>query len=183
MGQAITDGKGRGFQAEVNEEQELVVRSIVESELEHASIEGNAYIWYSGSTQNLAADDTFLFIRNDGDTPLVLDRLVIMGSNVICTWAIRLGNATTTPAGGSVVTGLSLNQRFSGEAADVTARTGETAVADASLAEEVITAVTTTHHHTLNGYILEKGQFIQINQVTESTSGSCTIVGHFENPS
>ncbi len=36
----IEDGKGKGFQAEVNAEQQLVVRAINESELEHASVEG-----------------------------------------------------------------------------------------------------------------------------------------------
>ena len=172
-----------GSVADVTDENQLVVRAIIEEEIEHASTEGAAYIWYSGAAQDLAAGDTFLFIRNDGDTPLILDRLVLLGSNVICTWSIHIANATTTPAGGSVVTGVNMNNRFSGTAADVTARTGETAVADGTLAEQIITAVTTTERHSLLGYILEKGQYIQINQDTESSSGSTTIVGHFENPS
>jgi len=45
----LEDGKGRGHLAEVNDEQELVVRAINESEIEHASILGNAYSWDSTS--------------------------------------------------------------------------------------------------------------------------------------
>ena len=184
MSQAVKDGTGHGFEAEVNAENELVVRAITEAEIEHASGRlGTAYSWYSGSTQDLGAGATFLFVRNDGDVPLIMDRLTILGSNVICTWAILLGNAIPGPAGGTVVTPTNMNNARAGKLASSTSRTGETAVADGTLSEEVITAITVTHHHTLEGYILEKGQYMQINQVTESDAGSVGIVGHFENPS
>lgn len=177
----IADGKGRGFLAEVNPENELVARSIVETELEHASASGQAYSWDS-TELNIDAGDTMLYVRNDGDVPLVCDRLLIVGSNVICTWDIALGTVSTTPAG-TTVTGVNLNTRFSGDLADATAFSDETAVADASVAFRVKTPVSNVVSLNLDGLIITKNHFIQINQETESTSGSVILVAHFENPS
>ncbi len=178
----ISDGKGRGHLAEVNDEQELVTRAIGESELEHASINGNAYCWFSAA-QDIDATDTMLFLKNIGDTPLIMDRLNLIGSNVLCTWTIHIGADTTTPSGGSVVTGVNINELFASTTADAISRTDEEAVADGTIVEQVITQATTMHHHDLEGIILGKNQYIQINQETESTSGSAAIYAHFENPS
>ncbi len=178
----IEDGKGRGFKAEVNDEQELVTRAIGESELEHSSVLGNAFCWFSGA-QDIDATDTMMFVKNTGDIPLILDRLNLIGSNVVCTWSIHIGADTTTPAGGSVITGTNINESFSSKLADAVARTDETAVADGTLVEQVVTPIATMHHHDLEGIILGKNHYIQINQETESTAGSVAIYGHFETPS
>lgn len=178
----IKDGKGRGFEAEVNAEQELVVRSIVEPELEHASAQGNAFIWTSG-TQNIDATDTMLFIKNTGDIPLILDRMLVIGSNVACTWTIHTGAEVTTPAGGSVVTPVNMNRIFASTQADAIARTDETAVADGDIITTFHTAATVQAAPIdLNGLILGKGHYIQINQETTSTSGTVTIIAYFEEP-
>lgn len=183
MSQTIRDGKGRGFEAEVNKEQELVVRAITEREIEHASASGNAYIWTSGD-QNIDATDTMLFIKNTGDIPLILDNLAVIGSNVACTWTIHTGADVTTPAGGSVVTAINLNRSFASKAADAVARTDETAVADGDIISTFHTAATVQASPIdLTGLILGKGHYIQINQETTSTSGTVTIIGHFEDPS
>lgn len=179
----LDDGKGRGFKAEVNEEQELVVRAITEAEIEHASATlGAAFSWDS-TELNIDTGDTMLFVRNDGDTPLILDRATIVGSNVICTWTILIGSATTTPAGGAVVAGVNLNETFNTKAADATARSDETAVADGSIVDRVKTPVSNILQHDLTGIILGKGHYVQFNQITESTSGSVVLFGHFELPS
>ena len=179
----IEDGKGRAFKAEVNTEQELVVRAITEEEIEHASaILGSAYSWDS-TEKDIDTGDTMLFVKNTGDVPLVLDRALINGSNVICTWTFLLGSATTTPAGGAVVTGVNLNQTFSTQLADAVARSDETAVADGSIIGRVKTPVTNTLEVNLHGVILGKNHYIQFNQITESTSGSVVLLGHFELPS
>lgn len=177
----IEDGRGRGFKAEVNPENELVVRAITEPELEHASASGDAYSWDS-TELNLSAGETFLYVRNDGDTPLILDRIDFNGSNVICFWDIGIGTATTAPAG-TVVTGINLNTIFSTKAADATAFSDETAVADAPIVTRVKTGVDQHHQHILTGIILGKNHYIQINQETTSDSGSVILFGHFEDPS
>lgn len=181
-GFAILDGKGKNGAAEVNAEQELVVRAITEPEIEHASADGNAYCWYA-PLRDIDATDTFLFIRNDGDIPLILDRMQVTGSDVVCTWTIHIGADTTTPTGGAEIVGTNINETFSTKAAEATARTDETAVADGTTVEQFITPVKTMYNHDLLGIILGKGHYIQINQETESDSGAVAIYGHFENPS
>ena len=179
----IEDGKGRGYKAEVNEEQELVVRAITEEEIEHASaLLGSAFSWDS-TEKDIGTGDTMLFVKNTGDVPLILDRATINGSNVVCTWTILIGSATTTPAGGTVVAGVNLNQTFSAKGADAVARSDETAVADGSIIDRVKTPIGNSVQHDLHGIILGKGHYVQFNQITESTSGSVVLFGHFELPS
>lgn len=184
MSQAIKDGKGRGFEAEVNSEQELVTRAIAEPELEHASSRGEAYIWHSAA-QDIDSTDTMLFIKNTGSTPLILDRMDVIGSNVACTWTIHLGSDTTTPASvPSVIVAVNLNRIFSSKIPEAEARTDETAVADGDIVRTFHTAATVQAPTIdLTGFILGQGHYIQINQETESTSGSVAIIGHFEDPS
>ncbi len=165
--------------AEVNDEGELIVRSVVESELEHASINGTAYVWQA-VTADVGAGDTLLFIKNLGDTPLILDRANFLGGNVASLYNILLGKATTVPDAINI-TGRNLNQRF-GDDADVHAVADEDTVADGTLMESIHVPVTVMLEWNLDGYILEKGVYIQINQVTESTAGGTAIIGHFENP-
>lgn len=181
MASPISDGKGRGYLAEVNVEQELVCRAVTEPEIEHSSSLGRAYAWDS-TELDIDIGDTMLFVQNTSDTPLVLDSLIINGSNVICTWDVGIGTATTT-ATGTTVTGVNLNTGFEGLAAEANAFSDETAVADASVIVRIKTGVSGHHVHSLTGAILRKNHYIQINQETESTSGSAILVGHYENPS
>jgi hypothetical protein len=178
----LEDGKGRGYIAEVNVENELVARSITESELEHASgVLGTAYS-FDSTELDIDAGDTMLFIKNIGDTPMILDRLILNGSNVICTWDIGIGTATTTPAG-TTVTPVNLHPLFNGNACDCVAISDETAVADASVVMRAKTPVSNTVVLSLDGIILSKNSYIQINQETESTSGSAILIAHIEDPS
>lgn len=160
----------------VTEDGELIVRAITESEIEHASGEGKAFSWDSGEL-DIDAGDTMLFVQRTGDVPLIIDRVEISGSNVICTWEINVGTASTT-ATGTGVSAVSLNTSFTAEA-DATAFSDETAVADGNTVARVKTAV--SGHETVDmvGVILGKNHYIQINQETESTSGSVIVHGHF----
>ena len=57
----VIEGGQSGRKAEVNEENELVVRAIIETELEHASGRlGTAYSWVSTDT-DIAVGETRLF--------------------------------------------------------------------------------------------------------------------------
>ena len=172
-------GGASGKPADVNEENELLVRAITETELEHSSAKnGQAYSWVSLDS-DIDAGDTRLFIKNNNSTPLVLDRITILPSNVACDWSINIGKETTTPTGVSL-TGVNLSQ--SGNIAEATAYDDETAVADGSPIDWVHSETTATIQHNLDGVILRKGHYLQINQETESTSGRVVVIGHFENP-
>jgi hypothetical protein len=175
----IKDGNS-GKTAEVNDENELVTRAITESELEHASGRlGTAFSWTSNNG-DIDVGDTLLFIKNTGTVPLILDRLDINPANVLATYSIRLGKATTTPAG-NVITAVNLSQ--SGETSTALAYDDETAVADGSVILNVTAPTAVDTSRTLDGYILKQGHYIQINQDVECTSGRVTVIGHFENPS
>lgn len=175
-------GGNTGNEANVNAEKELEVRSINESELEHASAKnGLGYSWDSGE-RDIDAGDTMLFVKNTSNTPLILDRAYVNGSNVICTWEVYIGAATTTPSGTSV-TGVNINEIFASQIAEADAYYDETAVADGSIVTRVKTAISETKEVCLDGVILGKNHYIQFNQETESTSGSIVLVGHYANPS
>lgn len=171
---------GKGM--DVNSEGQGVVRAITEVEIEHASgVLGTAFSWDSGE-RDIDAGDTMLFVKNTGDVPLILDRMTVNGSNVICTWEIYIGALTTTPSG-TGVTPTNLNEVFATKAAESTSFYDETAVANGSLVERIKTAVSEAKQWDMHGIILGKNHYIQINQLTESTSGSIVLLGHFEAPS
>ena len=180
----IDDGKGRGFKMEVNSENQGVVRSISETELEHSSISGEAYSWTTGAS-NVDVDDTFIFLKNTGSTSLILDRLIISGdtSATATRFDIGIGSATTTPAGGVVITGVNINETFSSKASDTISRSDETAVADAIVVMTIGALTSSQIVVDLTGIILGKNHYIQVNCETEPTLNAATIIGHFENPS
>lgn len=163
--------------ADVDDDNKALTRAVTESELQAASKKGDAYSWYA-ATVDIDAGDTFLFVKNTGNRVLVLDRLLLSGSNVICNWFIHLGSATTTPTG-TAVTGRALNRAYSDDTESV-AFNDETAVADGDLVKDVWTPVTNTVKVDMDGFRLPSGHYIQINQETESTSGSVTLIGHYE---
>ena len=168
-----------GKPADVNDENELIVRAITESELEHASAKnGSAFSWVSADG-DIAAGETRLFIKNTGNTTLVLDRITVLPSNVACDWSINIGKTTTTPAG-TEIAGVNISQN--GKVAEALAYDDETAVADGLPIDYIHSETTGTIQHSLDGIVLQKGHYIQVNQETESTSGRVVIIGHFENP-
>ncbi len=176
----IEDGKGRGYRAEVNVENELVVRAITSREIEHSSgTTGTAFSWYTGIL-NLTAADTFLYVRNDNSNfPLIVDKIIFNGSNVICNWQVAIGASITTPTG-TVVTAVNLNEEFSSKSAEATAFSNETAVAQGSILFDIWTPITNTVILETDGILLGKNNYIQVDQVTSSTSGSISMFGHFE---
>ena len=177
----IEDGRGSGKKAEVNDENELVTRSIVEQEIEHASSLGKAFTWDS-TERDIDAGDTMLFVQNLSDTPLILDASIFNGSNVVCTWTVHIGSESTTPTG-TLITGINSNRKFRSESADAIAYSDETAVSNGDIVGRVKTPIDNTVPLDLTGIILGRNHYVQFTQVTESTSGSVTLRAHFANPS
>jgi hypothetical protein len=158
---------------------ELEVRAIQESLLEHASARGASYCWLSADT-SIDAGDTRLFIKNTSDKFLVMSRAIFTSSNVACKWSIGVGGATTTPTG-TEVTAVNMNQQFSNNTEDYLAFDDETAVATVTPMFRVATPVALDSREIpLDGIILGKNQYIQINQDTASTSGGVAVFAHFE---
>lgn len=156
---------------------ELEVRAIIESELEHASARGDAYAWRSENS-DIDAGDTRLFIKNTSDKFLVFSYAIFTPANVVCTYDIGIGAETTTPAGTSV-SASNLNGTINVNESYI-AYDDETAVADATAIVSFAVPTTDSRRIELDGYILGKNQYLQINQETESTSGRVTVFGHFE---
>ena len=156
---------------------ELEVRAIVETELEHASSKGDAYAWRSANT-DIDAGDTRLFIKNTSDKYLILSYAIFTPANVVCTYDIGIGSDTTT-ATGTAVTATNLNGTIT-VTESYQAYDDETAVADATPIVSVTVSTTESYRLELDGYIIGKNQYLQINQETESTSGRVTVFGHFE---
>lgn len=175
----IEDGTGGGKKAAVNSDHELVTRAVTESLIQHASIErGDAYAWDS-TELNIDAGDTMLFVKNTGTSVLVIDRVVFSGSDVVCTWTMRMGNGTPDPTGTEVIP-TNLNQTFSNKPAMAVAFSDETALADGLVIGRVKTGIDGHHDHDATGTVLGQDHWIQVNQDTESIRGSVIIKGHFE---
>jgi hypothetical protein len=168
---------GNETQILATQDGELEVRAIIETELEHAAANGRAYAWRS-SNSDIDAGDTRLFIKNTSDKFLIFSYAVFTPANVVCTYDIGIGNETTTPTG-TVVTATNLNGLIA-VSESYLAYDDETAVADATPILSVTTNTTESLKMELDGYILGKNQYLQINQETESTSGRVTVFGHFE---
>jgi len=169
-----------GVGAAVNDEGEQIIKAVVEPESEHASLTGNTYVWHAPH-RDIDATDTQLYVRNDSEIPLHMDRALIVGSVASFTeWTIHIGESSATPAGGVVITGVPMNETFSSKAADATARTDETAEADGSIIG--FTNILASEHddYNLTGTILGKNHFIQINIEDETVDGAVSLYGHYE---
>jgi len=153
-------------------------RAVTQLEMEHSSARGLAFVWTS-TDSDIDAGDTRLFIKNTGDKFLKLSYALFTSSNVACKWVVGIGSETTTPTG-TVVTARNLNQNFTTTEESYLAFDDETAVADANVLFRVATPVALdTRIIPLTGFVLGKNHYIQINQSTESTSGSVAIFGSF----
>lgn len=177
---ASIKGKYNGIDRDIEatEDGELIVRAISESEAEHASSKGNLYSWVSANT-DIDAGDTILFVKNTSDKFLIVSHLEVDIANVICTYNVGIGTETTT-ATGTVITAVNWNSKFAGTTESYLAYHDETAVADATIMYTLTCPITNSIERRLDGIILGKNHYIQINQETESTSGRVALVGHFE---
>ncbi len=152
---------------------DLIVRAIVEDEIEHASATGNAFIFYVAEAA-IDTTDTVLFVKNDDPAILVLDRCTLNSDAAeIMSWFIAVGTASTVPAGGSVITPTNLYPTFAGKTFDHVARTDETAVAQGTVIERhLIPVAGVTHHIDLHGLLLGKGHYVQFD-----ITGTTPVVG------
>lgn len=166
-----------GVAAGVTPQNEVKTLARAKTGIEAAALRGDAFSW-NAIQADIDIGDTVLFVRNDSIRPLHLDRAEIVGSNVVCVYDIGIGKATTTPTG-TAVTSVNLAPKFGNES-QTTAFGDETAVADATVIGRCSAIIGDTKSYSLRGVVLNRGEYVQINQETESTSGSATVYGYFE---
>ena len=106
MGLTIEDGKGRGFTAAVNSEQELATRSVVVALTHHINEESGKVWSVPFEDLNPAGDDDYVvYIKNTGTKDLH-----VIGVEVSCDTAasqVEIHAVTGTSVGGSNITPVS----------------------------------------------------------------------------
>ena len=173
----IEDGKGSGNRAEVNAEQQLVVRAITLSEIEHESEDhGLSYTWTSGN-RDIDAADTLLLLKNTSDTELHIDSVILSSGNAATRYTIHLPTTEVTVTG-TTITGINLNTASS-NVADASAAADEENNSQGDIIADISLLTTTSFIVPLLGLILGKNKSLGIDQVTESTAGNATIIGHY----
>ena len=77
MGFEITDGTGGGFSVKVDSKNRLYTESVQKEEYAEAATEGKAFTVNSGyiTLTNASATSGILFLKNDGDRDLIINRI------------------------------------------------------------------------------------------------------------
>lgn len=156
----------------------LETNSSIKSNLLQRSFSGESFSWMSTDT-DIGITDTRLAIRNTGSKFLIFSHMIINSSDVACKWSVRRGFDTDALAG-TPVTAFNLNGNQSTTTEQAEAMDDETALAAGTQFMAVGTPLAfDSRIFSLEGVILGMGQYIQINQETESTSGQVTVFGYF----
>jgi len=156
----------------------LETNSSVKSSLLQHSFAGESFSWMSADT-DIDVTDTRLAIRNLGEKYLIFSHMIINSSNVACKWSVRRGFDTDALVG-TTITAFNLNGDQSTTTESVESVDDETSLATGTQFMAVGTPLAfDSREFSLDGVILGKNQYIQINQETESTSGQVTVFGYF----
>jgi hypothetical protein len=127
------------------------------------------------------AGDTLLLVKNVNTRDFKVDHIVINGGNVASLYDIHYqATADTTPAGTAVLAAPLNPNGDSGEGGDLTAKADETGYStQGTILEEASVGANSRVVVDMNGLTLGYNQAVAVDQVTESTSGGCTLVGYF----
>lgn len=173
----IEDGKGTGSKAQVNTENQLVVSSVTQTELEHESEEnGQAYVWATDAINPGTGGDTVLLLKNTSDTALHIESVVISGSTA-SEYNIHLPTTEVTVTG-NTVTGVNMNTTSS-NVAEASAANTETNNSQGDILHTVFVIADTTLRVPFDGLILGKNKSLGIDVVANTTLSSVSITGHY----
>ena len=174
----IEDGKGTGNRAEVNKENQLIIKAISESELEYESeVNGLSYTWASDIVDVAAGGGTVLLIKNLSDSPLHILSVIIANGAVASEYTIHLPTTEVTPTGVALV-GTNMNTASS-NVADALAKTKETDNTQGNVIGTVWLAVDRNISLSLEGVILGKNKSIAVDVVEDTAESAVTIIGHY----
>ena len=173
MGLAI-QGKS-GFNAEVSDVGAMLVSGLDAITL-NALTKGDAYVW-TAQDADIDAADTMLAVRNDSHTQkLVIDRIELTNGNVATRYEIHKVTAAFTAAGTAAT---EINLGGTGKKAPVSAYSDETGNTQGTVFAEIGAGVAVETYVRKVGMVLNEGEAIGVDQVTESTAGACSIYGYF----
>lgn len=164
-----------GNPAEVSDVGALLVSGMDAITL-NALTAGDAYVWTAQDT-DVDAADTLLAVRNDSHKyKLVIDRIEITNGNVATRYEIHKITAAYTSAG---TAGTEINLGGSGKKAPVTCHADETGNTQGTVFQDIGAGVAVEQYSVKVGIVLNEGEAIGVDQVTESTAGACSIYGYF----
>ena len=174
----IEDGKGTGNRAEVNAENQLIIKAISESELEYESeVNGLAYSWASDIVDVAAGNDTVLLVKNLSDKPLHILSIFIANGSTASEYTIHLPTTEVTPTGTAIV-GTNLNTASS-NVADALAKSLETDNTQGNVIGTVWLAVDKNIRIPTEGVILGKNKSVGVDVVADTSESAVTIIGHY----
>lgn len=176
---SVIKSGSNGNVADVNEDSQLLVKSISESELEFVSEEkGNAYSW-SSSFATGGTDVDVIYVENTSQTMnLVIDQIVV-GAADACVFTLK--KVTSGTASGTTVTGRNLNlgngnsapASAFGDAAVSGSLTGDTMFYDGVAANEFEVL------DTKGGLVVTQDKALCVT-ASANTTVYVTVIGHFK---
>jgi len=177
----IQDGKGRGFNAEVSDDNHLQVDSFaLPLVAEISKIDGQTYSW--ASTYNVDGGSSIIYLQNTSPTKnLVIDEVDVGGlSGAI--WELW---TCTSDGAGAVISGTNHNLNSSNDA-EARAFGNENITANSSgllVGYAMHGDAGEESFHTRDSLILGQNDAIIVKTpptAITTTSGICTIIGYFE---
>jgi hypothetical protein len=108
----ILDGTGKGYQAEVGDDNRLRTRSVSETLSSHEIEEGNGYNINTGLI-SITGDATLMYIENTGDRDLIIDAIALGSFEGITHSDDPYITVIRNPTGGDLIsdaTAVSMNQ-------------------------------------------------------------------------
>lgn len=144
--------------------------------LENALTKGEAYVWCSQDV-NVVAAGTMLIIRNDSKTQkLVIVRVEVTNGNVATRYEIHKVTAAYTPDDD---TGDEINLGGTGKKAPISKTVDDAGNTQGTVFAEIGAGVAVETYKRDTCLVLNEGEAIGVDQVTESTAGNVSIYGYF----
>ncbi|KKK70147.1 hypothetical protein LCGC14_2926910 [marine sediment metagenome] len=164
-----------GNQAEVSRQGSLHVTGW-DAFMENALTKGDAYIWCSQDI-NIGAGGTMLIVRNDSHAQkLVIVRIEVTNGNVATRYEIHKVTAAYTADDDSAT---EINAGGWGKGAPATATADDDGNTQGTVFAEIGAGVAVETYARDIGMVLNQGEAIGVDQVTESTAGNVTLYGYF----
>ena len=170
--------------ARVRVEGQLETFSVAVNEFENVSARSRlSFSWSAVPAAVGSGNDTILLVQNDSDTLVLHIEEIIIQSDTDSNTKIHLTNrATLTPAAGTLVTGICVNQTAPRVAPAIAYADEQNNVLGNILWEHEVMADSQVVVELHGAVLLAKGQSIAVDSVATTTISSCTIFGFFAIP-
>ena len=168
----------------VRQEGQAEVFAISVIEFENVSARSRlSFSWSAVPAAVGSGNDTILLVQNDSDLLVLHIEEIIIQADADSNTKIHLTNrAALTPAGGTAVVGVCLNQTAPKVAPAIAFADEQNNVLGNIIWEHEILLDTHTTVELHGAVLLAKGQSIAVDSVATTTASSCTILGFFAIP-